>query len=205
MFLLSPANCSGERAQLLVRPAASFALARELQSGGARLGEVFQFMSGLYFRGKLAYAARFARPAAGVPPALVITAGAGLLSVEHRIGPGDVRAFAAVPIEPADRRYRAPLERDAAELSRALGPRAEVILLGSIATGKYTDILLQIFGDQLRFPSAFVGRGDMSRGGLMLRAARAGLELEYVPVRGAKVHAEGAPLTPVARFFSERA
>jgi hypothetical protein len=56
----------------------------------------------------------------------------------------------------------------------------DVVLLGSIATNKYAEILLESFGQQLKFPREFIGRGDMSRGGLMLRAVRSGQELEYV-------------------------
>jgi len=191
VFLLSPANCSGERARLLLRSGASFALARQLQSSaGARLRDVFEFMSGLYFRGKLAYVDRFARPPARGAGALVITAGAGLLDLDQRVGPDDLRRFADVPIDPRDPRYRAPLERDARTLAKRLGEGGETVLLGSIATRKYSEILLGIFADRLRFPTAFVGRGDMSRGSLMLRSAHDGRELEYLPVPGEPVHAE---------------
>ena len=63
IFLLSPANCGGIRAKIVASPAATFDLATRLRSpAGAPLGEVFSFVSGLYFRGKLAYARRFARP-----------------------------------------------------------------------------------------------------------------------------------------------
>ena len=67
------------------------------------------------------------------------------------------------------------------------------MLLGSIASGKYVEVLQPIFGDKLVFPPAFVGRGDMSRGGLMLRCVTAGLELEYVPVAGAVRHGQRPP------------
>jgi hypothetical protein len=90
-----------------------------------------------------------------------------------------------VDIQAGDPRYRRPLLRDARHLAHALGPDSEVVLLGSIATGKYLDPLLEVLGERLRFPSAFVGRGDMSRGGLLLRQARARIELDYIPVRGA--------------------
>ncbi len=193
VFLLSPADCSGERAQLLLRPQAQFALARELQSPlGARLRDVFSFMSGLYFRGKLAYVDRFGRPASKSPGALVITAGAGLVSLDQRLRPDELRRFAAVAIEPKNPSYRLPLERDAQTLARRLGPDGEAVLLGSVATGKYTEVLLAILADRLHFPAAFIGRGDMSRGSLMLRSARAGLELEYLPVPAEPVHASTA-------------
>jgi hypothetical protein len=67
------------------------------------------------------------------------------------------------------------------------------VLLGSVASGKYVDLLLPIFGDRLMFPIHFVGRGDMSRGGLLLRCVTAGLELEYVPLKGAIRHGQRPP------------
>src|SRR5512138_3701489 len=82
VFLVSPANSGGERMSLVLSPAARFPLARAVQGGGAPLGHVFRFASGLYFRGKLAYAEAFARPPGGVPGALVIAPGAGLLPPE---------------------------------------------------------------------------------------------------------------------------
>jgi hypothetical protein len=174
---------------LVLRAGAQFPLARAVQSGaGAPLGEVFRFASGLYFRGKLAYAEAFARPPAGVPPALVIAPGAGLVPPEVRVRAADLRALAAVPVDPRDRRFREPLERDARLLDEAAGTRCQIVLLGSIASGKYVDPLLAVFGERLVFPETFVGRGDMSRGGLMLRAARAREELAYVPVAGAVRH-----------------
>lgn len=199
IFLLSPANCAGRRAQLVLAPAARFALARELQSReGATLGDLFSFMSGLYFRGKLAYARRFARPpdpddpvtAGGV---LVITPNAGLRAADTRVTIDSLRAFAAARIDLATASYRQPLERAARTLQAAVGPQCEVVLLGSVASGKYVDLLLPIFGPQLLFPHHFVGRGDMSRGGLMLRCVEAGLELEYSPLEGAIRHGPRPP------------
>ncbi len=173
---------------LVLSARARFPLAHAVQAGGAPLGEVFRFASGLYFRGKLAYADTFARPPRGVPGALVITPGFGLVPPGVHVRAADLRAFASVRVDARDLRYRAPLERDARQLAGALGARAEVVLLGSIASGKYVDPLLAVFGERLLFPADFVGRGDMSRGGLMLRCARAGEELPYVPVAGAVRH-----------------
>jgi hypothetical protein len=196
IFLLSPAHAGGERAGLLLRAGASFPLAREVQSpAGASVGAVFQFTSGLYFRGKLAYAERFACAPAGIPGSLVITAGAGLVPPATPVTSADLRRFAAVPIDPRDPRYRGPLERDARALADAL-PHAELVLLGSIASGKYVDVLLACFAERLLFPEAFVGRGDMSRGGLLLRCARAGEELVYAPVAGALRHGPRPPKLP---------
>src|SRR6184192_2110471 len=84
VFLLSPAHCGGERAKLLFRPEARFELAMKLRTPqGAPIGEVFSFLSGLYFRGKMAYAARFAAPPPGLSSGqLVITTNRGLLAAE---------------------------------------------------------------------------------------------------------------------------
>lgn len=206
VFLLSPANCSGRRAQLMLSPRAGFELARQLQSrDGAPLGDVFSFVSGLYFRGKLAYARRFARPpdpsdsiaGGGV---LVITPNAGLRAAETLVTVPSFQGFAAADVDARNPRYRQPLEDAARTLLDAVGPECDVVLLGSVASGKYVDVLLPIFGRQLAFPSHFVGRGDMSRGGLMLRCVAAGLELDYLSIEGAVRHGARAPkLEPLTR------
>lgn len=171
----------------LLSPRAKFDLAVRLREGeSAPMGEVFQFLSGLYFRGKLAYGRAFARPprdsTSGV---IVITAGAGLREADTPITADALRAFAGVDIDAANAKYRRPLEKSARALLDDVGDETDVVLLGSIASGKYVDVLGEIFGERLLFPSDFVGRGDMSRGGLMLRAVTAGAELEYIPVAGA--------------------
>jgi len=206
VFLLSPANCGGIRAQQVVSDTAQFALAVQLRTPqGATLGEVFTFVSGLYFRGKLAYARRFSRPpdptdhvvAGGV---LVITPNAGLRAADVAVTTDSIRKFANVEIDLTNARYRRPLERGARALFESIGPDCEVVLLGSIASGKYVEVLLPIFGDRLMFPPAFVGRGDMSRGGLMLRCVDSGLELDYVPVAGAIRQGRRPPrLDPLSR------
>ena len=191
VFLLSPANCGGIRAKQVVSEVAQFALAAQLRtSEGAALGEVFSFVSGLYFRGKLAYARRFAQPpdptdrivAGGV---LVITPNAGLRAADVAVTADSIRGFAGESIDLANARYRRPLEHGARALFDSIGPECDVVLLGSIASGKYVEVLLPIFRDRLVFPPAFVGRGDMSRGGLMLRCVESGVELDYAPVAGA--------------------
>jgi hypothetical protein len=196
VFLLSPAAMNGQRAQILFREEARFALAAALRSPeGAPLGDVFAFLSGLYFRGKLAYATRFA-------PGFVyvITAAAGLVPPDACVRRADLLRHARVPIDASSRAFRRPLERDARRLRRELDPDGEVVLFGSIATDKYVTTLLAAFGQRLLFPSDFVGRGDMSRGGLLLRAARAGRELSYEPVAGAVRHGRRPPkLDPATR------
>lgn len=158
-----------------------FDLARRLRSpSGVPLGEAFSFVSGLYFRGKLAYAGRFARAPAGIPGAQVITTNRGLLPPETPVGLPDLREFGTVDIRADDPRYRAPVDRDLAPL--AMEPALEVVLLGSVATGKYVDVLLDTLGERLVFPIEFLGRGDMSRGALLLRAVREERELQYAPV-----------------------
>ena len=142
VFLLSPANCGGIRAGMMTSPAAGFALARQLQGGdGAPLGDVFSFVSGLYFRGKLAYARRFARPpdpddpvvAGGV---LVMTPSAGLRAVDTLVTLDSFRGFARTDVDLGIAAYRTPLEHSSRALHAALAPDCEVVLLGSIASGK---------------------------------------------------------------------
>ncbi len=168
-------------------------LSRRLRSSeGAALGELFAFVSSLYFRGKLAYARAFANPPPGLAGSLVIAPGLGLKPPEDKVTLDGLRLMAEVPIDAREARYREPLERDARDLARRSGP-LDVVLLGSVASSKYADVLVPVFGDRLRFPAAFVGRGDMSRGGLMLRSAEARLELEYAALQDATRHGPRPP------------
>ena len=197
IFLLSPAFCGGQRAKLLFNPNASFALAVRLRAGGVPLGELFAFLSGLYFRGKLAYAQTFARASRGIPGLLVITPTRGLVDPDTLLTLDDMREFAEVNIATRSERFIEPLTRDALALAAA-SRTASAILLGSIATDKYVGTLAAAFGDRLRFPEEFVGRGDMSRGGLLLRSVRESAELEYIPVSGATRRGSRPPkLVPV--------
>jgi hypothetical protein len=166
----------------LARPEAEFDLAVRLREGAATLGETFAFISGLYFRGKLSYAQAFADPPRGIPGAFVITAAQGLVPPETRITAGRLQQIASVSIDVADPRYRLPLERDCRALAEIAGENCDFVLLGSVATSKYVEPIFGILGHRLLFPQEFIGRGDMSRGGLMLRSARAGLPLTHVPV-----------------------
>ena len=186
VFVLSPASCTGRRAEVLLRPQASFELAVRLRESGVPLADAFSFMSGLYFRGKAAYARAFANPPTGAPSALVITPSRGLVPLDLTVTVQDLCGFADVPIDLGEPRYRAPLDASARARHQLMRDDGCVVLLGSIASDKYVRILLDTFGERLLFPADFVGRGDMSRGGLMLRAVDAGEELAYVPVRGAQ-------------------
>ena len=182
VFLLSPARCGGRRAALLFGDRAAFALADRVRAESATLGEVFSFLSGLYFRGKLAYAETFAQPPRGVARALVITPCEGLRPAREPVSISRLRRFAEVPVALENDEYLEPLVRDLAALARRIGPDCEVVLLGSIASGKYVDPALRVFGRNLLFPREFVGRGDMSRGGLLLRSVAEERELPYVAV-----------------------
>lgn len=176
-FLLSPANLGGVRARQMLSPQAQFNAARLYRSeAGVPIATAFAFMSALYFRGKIAYALHFAQPG----NVFVIAPGFGLVPPEWCMNEERVKVMQKTPVDAAKRSYRKPLERDALALAGRVEGDAHVVLLGSVATGKYVDILLPIFGPRLRFPSAFAGLGDMSRGGLMLRAVRENRELEYV-------------------------
>ena len=213
VFLLSPARLDGKRAQAVRSPRAGGTIATRLRSReGMPIGDVFRYLSGLYFRGKLAYAQRFAAPPeiavpapradVWTPPdparswigsgALVMTANRGLLPAETHVCMEHLDAFAATDIHESAPTFVGPLRRDAFALREVLGD-GEVVLLGSIAKGKYTAPLVEVFGDRLLFPADFVGRGDMSRGGLLLRAVEAGTELTYTKVRGATLHGKRPP------------
>jgi hypothetical protein len=182
VFLLSPARSAGPRAEVLVN--AKGELGQGLRSAqGAPLGLVYAWLSSLYFRGKLTYATRFGATHLPAPGVLVITPGHGLCRTSTPVRAGDLAAIAAVDVDASNPRFVEPLLRDARLLQSALPAMAEVVLLGSVATPKYVDPLLAVFGARLLFPSEFVGRGDMSRGGLLLRAAREGRELAYAPVQ----------------------
>lgn len=183
IFLLSPASCSGKRAALLFNEQAEFAVAQKIRTReGAPLGEVFSFLSGLYFRGKLAYARTFQNPPPGIEGIHIITPTDGLVSPETMVRLEDLARFAAVPIDADEPRYRIPLESGAKSLAKAVGASSEVVLLGSVATGKYADVLLPVLGPALVFPQDFIGLGDMSRGGMLLQRAATGIEFGYMPV-----------------------
>lgn len=186
IMLISPANLSGQRGQLLLGGQSPSALAQRLRSGeGAPLGEIFAFVSGLYFRGKASYARAFARAEQGSPAAFVMTAGGGLVALDELVDLERLRRWAAVPIHEDNPSFTAPLQRHAGELADVHGQSARFVLLGSIATQKYLTPLLDVFDERLYFPSEFRGRGDMSRGSLLLRAVREARELAYAPVKAA--------------------
>lgn len=179
-FLLSPANLNGKRAERLVSGASTHPLALELQGpAGAPLGKLFTFISSLYFRGKLTYAEHFGNPGS----TWVITAASGLQPPDRRLTLADIEAERQIPIDPRHAKYRDPLEADARRLAEALGKRDRVVLLGSLATGKYLDVLEPIFGTELLAPEGFRRLGEMQRGSRLLKAVAADKELDYEPCR----------------------
>jgi hypothetical protein len=188
IFLLSPASTSGKRAELLFNSRAGFPLAQALHAGeSVEIGVVFTFLSGLYFRGKMEYARKYASlsPQIGIPEIYVITANRGLVSADTPISLQDLRDFATVPIDARAQQYVAPLQNDVELLEDGLSDEDRVVLLGSVATGKYVDLLIPVLGERLVFPVEFAGLGDMSRGSVMLKSAQSGVELRYSPVAGA--------------------
>ncbi len=184
IFLLSPATLAGKRAERLLREDAVGELARDLRDGRLTIADVFARTSSLYFRGKCAYARAFAQPPPGLVGGWVITSDRGLVALDMPVTPAILRAMAEVPVDPNDPRYRGPLVSTSLSLRDRAGPDCQVVLLGSLATGKYLDPLGEAWGGALVVPEAFIGRGDMSRGGLMLRAVDEGRELGYVAARG---------------------
>lgn len=215
VFLISPASASGVRARWVLGKNGRSEMARRLRlAEGAPLGEVFTFLSALYFRGKLAYARAFARsPVHGRSSGrgvLVITPTRGLLPDDAPIRLSTLRGFARVPIHNKHRLYRRSLGRSARALAAEIGADCEVVLLGSIASGKYLEILTRVLGDRLRVPAEFVGMGDMSRGALMLRSVREGRELDYIRpdpafAKPARSGARGRPAKKTAGAVDPRA
>lgn len=199
VFLLSPAHAGGVRARLLMRPEANFELAVRLRREGVSLGEAFAFMSGLYFRGKLAYAQAFATPPQGVSGSFIIASGHGLVPPDRMVTVQDLQQIASIPIDLADARYRQPLEQACRRIDESAGPECDFVLLGSVATLKYLEPMCAVFGDRLLFPEEFAGRGDMSRGGLLLRCTDTGAQLTYVPLGGLTRHGPRPPKLPRRR------
>jgi len=190
---------SGQRARQLMSPRAKFEAARLYQSDeGVPIGLAFAFMSALYFRGKIAYALQFA-PLENI---FVITPGFGLVPPDWRITPERMKVLQRTEVDARKRNYRKPLEQTAREVADRIGDDAQVVLLGSVASGKYVDILWPIFGERLVFPSIFAGLGDMSRGGLLLRAARANRELDYSPLTAPRQTTEGGDPVELARAWA---
>jgi hypothetical protein len=189
VFIVSPANLGGARAQVLFREGAASDLAQRVRSReGAPLAEVFSFISSLYFRGKITYATAFGRPPAGIDGALVITPGEGLVPAHEPVTLERLRAWAAVDVDARSEAFTTPLIAAVESLERAYGATTRFVLLGSVATEKYVRPLTRVFGDHLLFPPDFIGRGDMSRGALLMRAVREAAELAYAPVEGAARH-----------------
>jgi len=196
VFVLSPANCNGLRSRWILRKNSRSELAQRLRREGAPLGEVFSFLSALYFRGKLAYARAYAEPPADCPGILIITPTAGLVPYDTMIRAAKLRGFSRGRIHVKDRLYCSALRRSARSLAIQMGSDCELVLLGSLATGKYLNILGPIFGSRLQVPEEFIGRGDMSRGGLLLRCVRENQQLKYIDAAiaaaaGAKRHRIG--------------
>jgi hypothetical protein len=204
IFLLSPANAGGKRAGYLSREGATFELAQRLREERASLGEIFSFISGLYFRGKLAYASAFAAAPEGVRGVHIITACGGLVGPEECFSCERLAEISSADVHADEPRYREPLERDARRLAECISAECQVVLLGSVATPKYVEPLLSVFGDRLVFPVEFAGRGDMSRGGLMLRCVSSGVELQYVAVQSGQRHGAKPPKLKPLRARSSK-
>jgi len=184
VFLLSPANTDGRRGQRLLEGKGTHDVAQNLHDpSGARLGDVFTFMSQLYFRGKWRYAERFANPPNDVNGIQVIVPGHGLLDVNTRVTIGDLRAIASVAIDAREPRYARPLVRDVNRLHDALTGDDRVVFLGSVATDRYLHILSEGLGERLYVPAEFSGLGSLSRGSLLLRSVETETELSYVRAR----------------------
>lgn len=182
IFLLSPANLNGKRGQMLFNSEARFELAKALRSSeGAPLGDVYSFVSGLYFRGKASYAAKFARSA--LPPgAWVMTPGGGLCTLDERVTVARLEGWQRVQVSEHNPHFTAPLTRHVCGLADTASAGTRFVLLGSLASQKYVVPLVAALGPRLFYPTSFAGLGDMARGALLLRCTRESRELEYSTV-----------------------
>jgi hypothetical protein len=199
VFVISPATAHGPRALSLRRPDSHSTLARQLKEEGVPLGDVFTFLSGLYFRGKLEYARAFAHPPGDEGGGVyIITMTDGLVSPDARISVQDLERYALCPEGTAA--AMSTLEATARAVLKHIGSEGDVILLGSVGTGKYTNLLAPIFGERLLFPRDVLHIGQLARGALFLNRARERRELEYIPVaeiiragRRASIRPDSAP------------
>jgi hypothetical protein len=184
LFLLSPASLHGRRALQLTSPRADFPTAQRFRSPeGLPIGEAFAFLSSLYFRGKIAYARRFAAPPEGLDGGIfVIAPGCGLVPPGWAMTPERLELLRRTPVDPRRPAYAQPLTVAAREIAERLPEGGRAVLLGSVATTKYTAVLSPVLKDRLLFPTCFKGTGDMRRGSLMLRAAASGEELAYTVI-----------------------
>ena len=116
------------------------------------------------------------------------------LSAQHQSTQNTVQEFSTVDVDAAEPRFADPLQASVQILLKH--GVDEVVLLGSIATDKYLEVLRQELGERLRFPLEFVGRGDMSRGGLLLRCVEEGRELTYAAVPERRLRGTRPPKLP---------
>src|SRR5687767_2693589 len=149
IFLISPASLAGIRGRAVLEGRSSAPFMEALRAEGVRLVEVYAFISSLYFRGKLEYAVRFARPPGGIAGAWVITPTRGLVGADARVTLADLEEFASGSIETDDARYRDALRRTALHVASGLGGAGDVVLLGSIASSRYLEPLAEVFGERL--------------------------------------------------------
>jgi hypothetical protein len=199
IFLLSPADASGRRGQMLLSQKSQFELAHRLRTKGITLGEAYSFMSSLYFRGKLAYATAFASQIHNLLSIQIITPSRGLLPPRTTLSLADFLDLGVERILEKNPRYRDPLERDLRKLSESLGEDGKVIFLGSLGTKRYIPLLKEILGHRILVPRDFLGMGNMRRGAVLLRCVREHCQLTYVTLASAEELMRKPKLGPAKR------
>ncbi len=153
IFLLSPANARESEGQRLLHSTAPSELAVRLRQSGVRLGDVYQHISSLYFRGKLSTHQVSAIPLSRLRACRYIT-GTGLMLPETLIRFDEFRQLSAISIDASNERYRQSLIADLMRLREMAGVHVDIILLGSIATSKYVDPIANVFGERVLVPRA---------------------------------------------------
>ena len=138
----------------------------------------------------------------------MIVPGHGLRPPETVFSPEQLRATAHIDVDEDNPVHHDALLAAAASLDRATGHQCSFVLLGSVASAKYTTALLKVLDHRLLFPAEFVGRGDMSRGGhyAAQRSVPPGADLytcqrcatsrTAASAAGSKAANEGLPVAP---------
>lgn len=149
------------------------------------LGEAFSRISALYFWGKLAYARHFGRGRPHLEAVQIITPSRGLMAANAPVTAQLLDEFADTAIGAAEARYRDALTESLVRLTEEAGEAAEFVFLGSLATPKYTSLLIEQLGAAVLTPASFVGMGNMRRGSVLLRSVDEELPLRLVSLREA--------------------
>ena len=152
------------------------------------------------------YASRFGRPPPSLPPALVITPTRGLQSPSLPISRSLIEEFASLDWHRPTRAFWIRSSRVRVSFVHRSSQRCAWSCSGASRRAGTSSRWRASSRAGCNYPAEFVGRGDMSRGGLLLRHAEEGRELDYVPLAaGLTRHGAKPPkLPPLPRAATRR-